>query len=56
MKIKLSKSDWEIIGLKMGWVKTAQMLSDGSPPWENEPEREESSDTVGVDMEDMELE
>jgi hypothetical protein len=56
MKIKLSKTDWKTIGQKMGWLKTAQMLSDGSPPWENEPERKESSDTVGVDMEDMELE
>jgi len=24
MRIKLSKSDWENIGKKMGWIKTAQ--------------------------------
>ena len=24
MKIKLSKSDWELIGQKTGWIKEAQ--------------------------------
>ena len=28
MKIKLSKSDWELIGKKTGWIKKAQMLGD----------------------------
>jgi len=26
MKIKLSKSQWEIIGKKAGWIKNAQMM------------------------------
>lgn len=30
MKIKLSQSDWESIGKKMGWIKTA---------WDDEPDR-----------------
>ena len=29
MKIKLSKTDWETIGVKMGWLKTAQGYFNG---------------------------
>ena len=35
MKIKLSQSDWESIGVKMGWIKKAQVSR--NPEWALEP-------------------
>ncbi len=36
MKIKLSKSQWEIMGKEAGWIKQAQT----NPPQQNQPQQQ----------------
>ena len=50
MRIKLSKTDWENIGQKMGWIKIAQpadsepdMMDSAEPPEELDPSFEEDN-------------
>jgi len=55
MKIKLSKSDWEAIGSKMGWIKSAQWSGRSDDYPDDESEGEEVSGVVDVDMTQMSL-
>jgi hypothetical protein len=44
MRIKLSKKDWENIGIKMGWIKEA-FSNDGDANWE--PDRRDMAESPG---------
>ena len=55
MRIKLSKSDWENIGKKMGWIKEAFYSNENDGDADYEPDREdmaESPDDLDPSFED----
>lgn len=53
MRIKLSKEDWEKIGQKMGWIKSAQWSGRSDDYPDDESEGEKISGNFDVDMTDM---